>query len=224
MLRTCILCTLALFASLPGSAAATPLLAQSENGDTALLLDVLHNQSRPLLATWAPAGAPFGSPTPLTRPGQQFGVDRGRSVEADAQGGAVAAWIGSPPGDVSPLVALVSVKPPGGDFGPPQVLLDGVNAPAELSLDVNPRGDAVVVWNDYRRILYSYRSAGGSFGAPEPVPGPITTDASVVLEAGGGALFLGDDRIGPIATYRKPDGTFAPSMRLDGNPLYGGTG
>jgi hypothetical protein len=225
VLRAFALCALALALS-AGTAKAVgePQVIEDERGDAALVFNVLA-QDRPLQATSAPAGGTFEPLTPLTP------ADNGYyAVAGDEQGGAVAAWERTGPQGTYPNEAFVSVKPPGGRFGAPHRLSEPGKTVDEAQLDVNARGDAIVAWAEAPRdIVYSYRPTGGSFGPPETVPSPITHDLSVVLQADGGALFLGDSSPPPFggptrpwSVYLRPDGSFAPAVQLtDAPPSFG---
>src|SRR4051794_25725793 len=74
--------------------------------------------------------------------------------------------------------------------------------------------------------MYSIRAAGGTFSAPAIVPGAITDHLTVVLEADGGALFLGTASSGgspkAYSIYRRPDGTFEQPVALDPVPELAG--
>ena len=225
MLRTRLLCPVLATAALtlPGAAAATPLLVQDERGDTSLLWGVLQQTHRPLLATSAASDGVFGPLTELGTPGNTYGGGA-PLVAADERGGAVATWAASVHAATYDYPAVfVSIKPRGGSFGEPeQISAPGAHT-GELALDVNARGDAVATWIDYAAggIVYSLRPADGQFGEPQPLPGPITHDLHVVLEADGGALFLGSGTPpDPYATYRRPDGTFADAAPLADVSLF----
>lgn len=220
MLRGCLLsialATAAL--TLPGAAAAAPLLVQDERGDTSLLVSVLQQTHRPLLATSAAPNGVFGPMIELGTPGNTYGAGA-PLVAADERGGAVAAWAASVHAATYDYPAVfVSIKPPGGSFGEPEQISPAGEHTGELALDVNARGDAVATWVGYASggVVYSLRAADGSFGEPQRLPGPITHDLHVVLEADGGALFLGSGTPpDPYATYRRPDGTFADAALLE---------
>jgi hypothetical protein len=126
-------------------------------------------------------------------------------------------------------VAYVSVKPPGGEFGPPQQLSEVGQDAGATQVDVNPRGDAIVAWSQSPPhaldgvLKYSIRPAGGSFSAPATLPGPITQDLTVVLDGDGGALFIGNEASSSglsksHAVYRRPDGPFEQPVALDPVP------
>jgi hypothetical protein len=223
MVRAFVASLVVLFAS-ASAALAEPQLVQDENGDAALVFDILR-QPRPIFATAAPGGGSFGPLTQLTPAGGGF--PPATTVAPDEQGGAVAAWAGTGGIGTFPRDVFVSIKPPGGEFGAPQRLSLPGHTAGIVSLDVNARGDAVVAWFDYAEdgLTYAYRPAGGSFGPPEGVPGPITHDLSVVLEADGGALFLGDstpavggNTVNPWSVHRSSEGTFAAPVQLAGVP------
>src|SRR2546423_3007411 len=124
-----------------GSALGAPQLVQNENGDGALLFDILA-QRRPAQATSLTPGGAFGPPTRLTPvpTAIPYGLLPHQNVAIDDHGGAVAAW-----SEADPIVpyeaheAYVSGKPPGGEFGPPQRLAEA-NQIEETQVDVNPRG------------------------------------------------------------------------------------
>src|SRR2546423_5865970 len=134
-----------------GSALGAPQLVQNENGDGALLFDILA-QRRPAQATSSTPGGAFGPPTTLTPvpTAIRYGLLEHQNVAIDDHGGAVAAWShAGPPGiPYEEDEAYVSVKPPGGEFGPPQRLSEVGRPARETQVDVNPRGDAIVAWLD----------------------------------------------------------------------------
>jgi len=203
-----------------GSALGYPQLVQNENGDAALLFDIL-GQRRPAQATsWAPGG-PYGPLTTLT----PTRLLQHQNVGIDDHGGAIAAWSHAGPYGGSPQEVYTSVKPSAGEFGPPQ-LLSEANQIEETQVDVNPRGDAIVAWLEPGPgvVRYSIRPAGGSFSAPATVPGAIVYALTVVLEADGGALFIGNSSVKPYAVYRRPDGTFEQPVALDPVPALAATG
>jgi hypothetical protein len=198
------------------SALGAPQLVQNENGDSALLFDILA-QRRPAQATSSTPGGAFGPLTPLTTSGPL----EHQNVAIDDHGGAVAAWAHAGPFGGPPAEEYASVKPPGGEFGPPQRLSDA-NQIEETQVDMNPRGDAIVAWLEPGPGVarYSIRPAGGTFSAPATVPGGIVGGLTVVLEADGGALFLGSGSSGggspkAYSIYRRPDGTFEQPVALD---------
>ena len=224
MLRMCALCVVAglVWAA---SALGAPQLAQNENGDSTLLFDILA-QRRPAQATSSAPGGAFGPPTALT----PYGPLENQNVAIDDHGGAVAAWTHVGAFGGGPHEAYASVKPPGGDFGPPQRLFEA-NQIEETQVDVNPRGDAIVAWLEPGPgvVRYSIRPVGGSFSAPAIIPGAIVYRLTVVLEADGGALFIGNGPPGgptskAYAVYKKPDGTFEQPVALDPVTSVGVTG
>jgi hypothetical protein len=212
-----------------GSALGAPQLVQNENGDAALLFDILA-QRRPALATSSTPGGAFGplttlTPTPTAIP---YGLLEHQNVAIDDHGGAVAAWSRADPSGVpyEAYEAYVSVKPPGGEFGPPQRLSEADRPARETQVDVNPRGDAIVAWLDSGSnhstdaVMYSIRPTGGTFSVPAIIPGAITDHLTVVLEADGGALFIGNgpssgNLLRAYSVYRRPDGTFEQPVALD---------
>jgi hypothetical protein len=228
MLRMLVVCLAAVLVW-AGSALAAPQLVQNENGDAALLFDILA-QRRPAQATSSTPGGAFGPLTALTPTAVPHGVFQHQNVAIDDHGGAVATWTGFNPSGGCPCATYVSVKPPGGEFGPPQQLSEAGQDAGAPQVDVNPRGDAIVAWSQSPPhaldgvLTYSTRPAGGSFSAPATVPGPITQDITAVLEAGGGVLFLGNEPSSggglskSHAVYRRPDGTFEQPVALDPVP------
>jgi hypothetical protein len=212
-----------------GSALAAPQLSQNENGDSALLFDILA-QSRPLQATSSAPGGAFGPLRSLTNAPVASNSLGPANLAIDDHGGAVATWTGLGPSGGCPCATYASVKPPGGEFGPPQQLSGAGEGGGGTQVDVNPRGDAIVAWDDsspHATVTYSIRPAGGGFSAPAVVPGPIAGDFTVVLQADGGALFVGTapasgaTPAAAYAEYRRPDGTFEQPVALDPVPPYG---
>src|SRR3954453_5447206 len=217
MLRMFVVCLAAVLVW-AGSALAAPQLVQNENGDAALLFDILA-QRRPAQATSSTPGGAFGPLTALTPTAVPHGVFQHQNVAIDDHGGAVAAWTLAGPFGGPPQETYVSVNPAGGEFGPPQRLSEA-NQIEETQVHVNPRGDAIVAWLEPGPgvVRDSIRPAGGSFSEQATVPGAITYALTVVLEADGGALFIGNSSVKAYAVYRRPDGTFEQPVGLDPVP------
>lgn len=200
-------------------ALAVPQIASDAAGDLTVLEQVLWQGSRPLLAASAPAGGEFGAVGPVSAP-----LARDPRLAVDERGGAVAAWLRPTLGLYAWARVMVAVKPPGGTFGSPEEISAPETDANDVELDVNPRGDAIVVWWSWARgVEYAFRPAGGSFTPPAAVPGPHTEDVRVFLDADGGAVFLGDGSLasgvqGPSATYRAPDGEFGKPTPIPGAP------
>src|SRR4051812_23121897 len=218
MFAVCVGAALVWAASALGYPQPAPQLVQNDNGDAALVFNILA-QRRPAQATSATSGGAFGPLTQLTPTPTPNSLLQPQQVAIDDHGGAVAAWTSAGPTGDSPFEAYASVRPSGGDFGPPQRLSEGDHEVSETQVDVNPRGDAIVTWRA-PGPRFSMRPAGGSFSAQGVVPGPGIFDRTVALEADGGALFMGDDGPGgkPFAIYRRPDGTFEQPVALDPVP------
>jgi hypothetical protein len=209
------------------SALAAPQLAQDESGDSAVLFDILA-QSRPLQLTSSTSNGAFAPPTTLTRAPVAFNELQPGNLAIDDHGGAMATWTALGPAGRCPCAAYVSVRPPGGEFGPPKQLSEVGQSAYGPQVDVNPRGDAIVAWDgeNPQVLTYSFRPAGGTFSAPAVVPGAISGDFTVVLQADGGALFIGTVPASgatpaeAYAVYRRPDGTFEQPVALDPVPPF----
>lgn len=200
----------------PTAPAATDL-ATNAAGDQALLHTVLLQPNRPMYAAQRAMGATFGSPAPIVPAARfaRFGVP---STVIDDSGGAVTASISTAGGKQRESV-VVSAKPPGGSFGPPQIL-----ASAALGVDVqiggNGSGDVVVVWATYDHgTKYSVRPRGGEFTKPSTVPGGRSMrPIGIAVDADGTATLVSardDTHLNPrvVASTRPPGGSFgAPRL------------
>ena len=136
----------------PGPAIGSPRVAVDDQGTT--------------LVTWVqgpgarysvrPPGGSFSSPTDVPRPA---GENVGSPVEAafDAQGNALAAWVGSQPmGGGTNLFLRASMRPTGGSFEPPETLdsgfdnADAIGSPAyrlnTVSVTSAGAGDLIASW------------------------------------------------------------------------------
>jgi hypothetical protein len=117
----------------------------------------------------------------------------------DAEGGAMVVWR-QRQADNSRLLQFAS-RPAGGDWSVPQGLGKG-EAPRLL---VRADGAMVVIWSAGAGLSGATRPAGGTFGAPEAVPG-----SAHAMDAAGGVTAAWSD--GTIrATRRAPDGGWGPT-------------
>jgi hypothetical protein len=129
-------------------------------------------------------------------------------MDTASNGGQVAVWTdGSTDGPKQPLLA--ATRRPGANFGKPQ-LLDTRVPPQEIDLAIAPSGAAFVAWREWNesttedgpaptpeftpgRIVTSYRSPGGRFGALggfRPDEEPVRVEGLGVDIASGGQALL----------------------------------
>jgi hypothetical protein len=185
-----------------------------------------------------PPGGPFGLADDVPRPAGE-NVNSPVEVTFDAQGAALAAWVGST-SSVSGINfhLRASVRPPGGSFGSPESLDNGVdNADAvgtptfmlsDVSVASSGAGDLIVSWrsvcclvgSDTASVRVAVRPPGGPFGSSQTVDSiPTASGANVGSPrlAGGseGSAVVVWSRISTSTTgnvaacTRPPGGTFA---------------
>lgn len=142
-------------------------------------------------------------------------------------GTVIAAWVESPPSTccaadravVNDLV--VRTRPPGGPFGPPQIVDSG--DPAQPQLGIDQSGRAVLAWtsNAGDRVNTAVRPPGGSFGdiqsySGEAQAGPL----KMSVDAQGNATLFWRRVLGPNpeavrAGYRPVAGPLTPAQTVD---------
>src|SRR4051812_42695349 len=203
-------------AALPCVAQAHTQLGGNEGGAGALLEQVLNQRTRPLYASIRRPNGAFGPLRPISPAYYNF---YNQQVGVDDAGGAVAVWSQfdqwAPSGP--PPRVFAAVRPPGGRFGPQQLLARGVDYDAPL-LATNRRGDAVVAWARFDHpSQYSFRPAAGSFSKPISIPAADGADA-IALDDDGGAFFVWSSKDGGKAAYRPPGGSFGAPQSVVGPP------
>jgi hypothetical protein len=105
----------------------------------------------------------------------------------DDAGNAIVAWAPRPQ-QHQPV--LVSSRPAGGDFGPPQAV--GAQPNGRPGVAMNPAGAAAVSWTDHvTRERVVYRPAGGHFGAVEDPHMDRQAMPRLGLDLDGGLLLSG---------------------------------
>lgn len=162
----------------------------------------------------------------------------GARVDANHLGDAVVAWsgptgvravIGDRAGGFSPIVALSATKD---TFGSPQAAIDD-------------RGDAIVVWETYRRsgggecstcmahlvsdgVWAALRRPESGFGPAIALAGPQRdtgadyqlAEPQLALSPSGAAVVAWSDSAGAVAAFRSPGGGLGPPQRVQG-PGFG---
>ena len=149
------------------------------------------------------------------------------SIAMNPSGGAVLAWMGPPAGKTIKVAsrlaghdfgASTTLAGPGSDF--PGAGCENV-LPRVPQAAINARGDMVVVWSYWPYswcpalkggAFLSYRPAGGSWGKPEPLPGP--GDSQAISLAPNGAVTIVFSRHpnkenDTAAIARSPDGDYS---------------
>ncbi len=100
----------------------------------------------------------------------------GVSLAGDTRGDLVLAWITTDPRHSGHRIVSVSVQPPGGHFGPPQIISRNSN-PLEVTSAVGGPGDIVVAFaSRHGRLLARVRRHGRHWG-PSQSLGPAATVA-----------------------------------------------
>jgi PKD domain len=174
-----------------------------------------------LVAARRPDGRHFGEP-------QSLGSAGSAALAVSADGEAIAGWLS---GSSFMRVVRTAIAPTAAaPFGSAQNVSGAGDTPCCVTLAANARGDAAVAWPVYGRgsavsLHAAVRSAGRPFGPEEIVPGLASAGSpSLAVDARGGvtiAWFVDDFVLFPLdATYRPPDGTFAPPRELSPDAGY----
>jgi len=143
-----------------------------------------------------PSGGAWSAPVDVSLTGS--GVSE-PTVGVDADGDAVSVWGYY---DGTNHIIQSSTRPPGGPWSAPVGVSPPGEDPEELSLEVDPRGDAVAVWENYlglgALVAGAYRPSGGPWSASSVLSAPAevafeptvaigaTGEAAVVWNAEGG--------------------------------------
>jgi hypothetical protein len=188
---------------------------------------------------------PGGAPGPARAISEQFGnldllAHPKLRLVANDRGDFVVAWSAVPLADPQPPGSLrsdqtlhVSVRPRGGEFGPPEAAAPHpgrMTAIHEWDLAVSARGDAIASWTDRGQVAAAYRPAGGTI--ERAVRLDPTDDGhdhgmpSVGLDGRGDALILYEERVAQHhhqirAVHRPAGGRYGPISIVDDAPhLY----
>lgn len=202
----------------PDGNADSPAVAMSPTGDAAVAWvdGVVEARVRS-------AGGEFGPAVPLSSPGSGIGAPQ---VAMSASGETLVAW-GRSDGAAGVWVAL---RPAGGSFAGP-VNISGQGAVEGVSLAMDRRGDAVVVWTATEGpqgapwasgvVRAAIRPAGGDFGSPVTVDAhsPWGTEPQVAIDDAGGAAVVWPGDTGVWAALRPPGGTFSSPIPLAADGL-----
>ena len=129
-------------------------------------------------------------------------------VAADAEGNAVAVWVGN--GEVR-----AAYRPRGGEWGPPENLDPGVPiVSTQPRVTVQPDGEFVAVWGAQGAVeapspvRWARRPSGGGWSAPDTITFTSSFPAISALEAGGdGSVTVMITDGDSVTTNRKAPGT-----------------
>ena len=106
-----------------------------------------------------------------------------------ADGSAVLTWRQSPKPDSNDTQIAVSVRPRGGQFGPPVVVSGADRTAAAPVVATNDRGDAVVAWIETHAERFSihavFRRGSGAFGTPRKLSRIEGASPAVAVTQGG---------------------------------------
>jgi hypothetical protein len=148
----------------------------------------------------------------------------------DQEGGAIAAWVeytGAPNNPrAGPQRLFAAYAPPGGAFGPPQ-LLDVADLTLSVpGLAVDAGGNAVAIWTRNAEIRVAFRPAGSEFGAHQTLSSAPSAGPQVAMNASGEAIAVWHESDGPgsghfEAAFRPAGGSFGPGQAL-GAAGFGG--
>jgi hypothetical protein len=192
---------------LPGGALAAPAwLAPSDLSATGQMVErpqVAVDPQGDAVAVWArsngsdliigsaerPAGGTWSAPVELSAPGEEA---HGAQVALDAGGDAVAVWERS---NGSNVVVESAERPAGGTWSAPVELSAPGEEATNPELAVDPRGDAVAVWQRTEGahnviVRGAERPAGGSWSAPTNItaPGEEAFHPQVAIDSQGDAV------------------------------------
>src|SRR4051794_21732185 len=187
-------------------------VALTPRGEATVLWDERHDPDYPTWVTTAPPGGRFARPRQISQ-----GLTT-TNLLVDDEGGALLVQSQI---DVSKGGALlVSVRQPGGDFGPPQRL---ATSPASSAASISPAGAAAVAWSpsDGKPTMLSYRPAGGDFQPPERLDVPVSPRTPLAINTAGEVVVAGS-RVDPYTgshgttlSVRSPLGSWGTPIALD---------
>jgi hypothetical protein len=153
------------------------------------------------------------------------------SIAVDPRGNAYAVWWDARNGNND---IYFSYRPAGGAWSANVMVSDdGTGRDQEHpSIAVDPSGNAYAVWHDFRSgtnddIYFSYRPAGGTWGANERVDDDAGTQRqafpSIAVDPGGNAYAVWTDRRGEndedvYFSYRPAGGSWGANVRVNDVP------
>jgi hypothetical protein len=208
-----------------------PSIAVTPGGDAHVVWmdDRSWTLSYDIYSSFMPAGGPWG---PNLRVNDDPGVvwQLSPSLAVDTSGNAYAVWTDgrAPSGDD----IYFSYRPAGGSWAANTRLDDPVPGSQDSpDIVVDPAGNLYAIWSDRRvhtdccrgDIYFSYRPAGGSWGANDRVDdAPDTTTqwrASIAVDSNGNAYAVWEDyRAGDPDirfSYRAAGGSWTPSIQIN---------
>jgi hypothetical protein len=144
------------------------------------------NRERELQAVYRPADGPFSKPETVSPVRASF-----PDLAVAADGTAALAWDQK---FTKGRAIEVAVRPPGGTFQAPIVLSTSGSSPR---VAVSSNGGVAVVWETRGDAQGSLRLPGGSFTAPQSIPGSAKANAGleVVIDDSGTATVLVNGRL-----------------------------
>lgn len=150
-----------------GNDAEGSVVATSPAGTTAVVWTAFYDLSnRTVHASMRLPGGVFGEPVELSTPGRVAAA--GADVVVAPDGSATVIWSEGGSGVVRTVRA--STRAPGGSFGAPVTVSDGVDPAQEPAVAVGRDGATTAVWSSFDGSASvaqaSTRAPGGSFGAP----------------------------------------------------------
>ncbi|HEX8101880.1 MAG TPA: hypothetical protein VF533_04670, partial [Solirubrobacteraceae bacterium] len=215
-----VLCALALAATASADSDAPPLT--TAGGDR-------------MVVAWAESRDDDGSAIRLAEASAAGGIGEAQTVVRGASGRLVLAGVGrsaagevlviwqrfpsQPEGGPPRSVVEAALRPPGGAFGPVQVLSSiAADAFPPAVAGLGERGDAVVAWSEGGRVHVAARPPGGAF-AEAPAPPDLGRPLGVGVSRDGELVLAGDRRCDPFcdafgAALRPAGGEFGPASRL----------
>jgi hypothetical protein len=162
------------------------------------------------------AGIKFGNPETVSAAG--VGAFQPK-VGIDTNGASVAVWTESA---TSPPSIHASTRPVGGGWSTPVTLSDTAQTATDPQIDIDPQGNAQIVFTQGDKIISVTRNSGGSFGAAQTISDTSQQayQPQVTAEPNGEAVavwtrFPGTQQ---ILYARKRDFTPYPSV-IGGSPL-----
>jgi hypothetical protein len=177
----------------------------------ALTLGLLGPAPASAASAWLPA-------TNLSKPGHS---SERAQIAMNAAGEAVAVWEYF---NGKNWVVQSAARPPGGTWSAPTTIspLKG-DVANETQIAINPAGEAVAVWQNYRfrsdrtAIETASRSSGGTWSAPTTISsskGTNEADPQIAIAASGEAVAVWNDHPFLETASRSPAGTWSASTKL----------
>lgn len=203
----------------PGGALATRAqVALDAHGDAVAIWQYYAGSEEVIQSATRLAGSTWSAPVDVSVTGSGVSFP---TIGLDADGDAVAVWIYY---DGTNEILESASRPAGGSWSPSL----GISAPGEdpedLSLEVDPQGDAVAVWENYigppALVVGAFRPAGGSWspaGDISPI-GEVAFEPAVAIDATGKAVavWIAEDGTEYIArsAARPRGGPWSPPLDL----------